>query len=37
MQWILIGEEREIEHTICLESRAIWPKTTGRRRKEKRE
>jgi len=34
---MLIGEERETEHAMCVESRAIWPKTVGKERQEKRE
>jgi len=32
---MLIEEERKIEHAICVESGAIWPKTVGRGREEK--
>jgi len=34
---MLIKEEGEIEHAICMESRAIWPETVGKERKEKEE
>ena len=37
MQQMLIEEERETEHAMCVESRAIWPKTVGKERQEKRE
>jgi len=30
MQWMWIGEEEEIEHTMYVESRAIWPKIIGK-------
>jgi len=32
-----IGKKREIEHAICMENRAIWPKTVGRGREKKEE
>jgi len=34
---MLIEEERETEYAMCVESRAIWPKTVGKERQEKRE
>ena len=37
MQWMLIEEEREIERTMCVGSRAIWPKTVGKEKEEREE
>ena len=34
MQQMLIGEKKKIEYTICMKSRAIWPKTVGKKREE---
>ena len=34
---MLIEEEREIEHTMYIENRAIQPKTVGKGRKKKKE
>jgi len=33
---MLIEEEREIECAMCVESRAIWPKTVGKGKGERR-
>jgi len=33
----LIEKERETEHAMYVESRAIWPKTIGKKRKERGE
>ena len=37
MQQMLIGEKKKIEYTICMKSRAIWPKTVGKGREERGE
>jgi len=34
---MLIGKERKIEYTMCVESGAIWPKTVGKGREERGE
>jgi len=34
---MLIGERGGIGHAICVENRAIWPKTVGRGREKKKE
>jgi len=34
---MLIGEREGIEHAMCVENRAIWPKTIGRGREKKEE
>jgi len=34
---MLIGEKKKIEYTICMKSRAIWPKTVGKGREERGE
>jgi len=35
MQWILIEKEKKIEYAMCVGSRAIWPKTVSKERKER--
>ena len=37
MQQMLIEKEREIEHSMYIENRAIQPKTVGKGRKKKKE
>ena len=34
MQWMLIEKEKEIEYAMYVGSRAIWPKTVGKKREE---